>query len=86
MKAMSKFWTALVVGGLVMVSTVLSWAGPLLPSFPDTWAVGQAVAGESTLTSVLAQLVLAYLYRIWSMILFWIAIPHLSLLLDICAS
>jgi hypothetical protein len=54
MKAMSKFWTALVVGGLVMVSTALSWAGPLLPSFPDTWVVGQAVAGESTLSVIAA--------------------------------
>ena len=49
MKAMSKFWTALVVGGLVMVSTALSWAGPLLPPFPSTWAVGQEVAGQTTL-------------------------------------
>jgi len=52
MKAMSKFWTALVVGGLVMVSTALSWAGPLLPPFPSTWVVGQAVAGESTLSVI----------------------------------
>lgn len=32
-----------------MVSTALSWAGPLLPPFPSVWTVGQAVAGESTL-------------------------------------
>ena len=49
MKAMSKFWMALVVGGLVMVNTALSWAGPLLPPFPSVWTIGQAVAGESTL-------------------------------------
>ena len=52
MKAMSKFWMVLVVGGLVMVNTALSWAGPLLPSFPSVWTIGQAVAGESTLNAI----------------------------------
>jgi hypothetical protein len=49
MKAMSKFWTALVVGVAVMAVTIPSWADPLMPSFPNVWAVGQAVAGQSTL-------------------------------------
>ncbi|MFA0783191.1 PEP-CTERM sorting domain-containing protein [Fervidibacter sacchari] len=49
MKAMSKFWMALVVGVAVMVAAIPSWAGPLMPSFPDVWTVGQAVAGQSTL-------------------------------------
>jgi len=45
MKAMSKFWMALVVG----VAVSLSWAGPLMPDFPASWTPGQAVAGQSTL-------------------------------------
>jgi len=45
MKAMSKLWMALVVG----VAVSLSWASPLMPDFPASWAPGQAVAGESTL-------------------------------------
>jgi hypothetical protein len=45
MKAMSKLWMALVVG----VAVSLSWAGPLMPDFPASWAPGQAVAGQSTL-------------------------------------
>jgi len=49
MKAMSKFWTALVVGVAVVAVTIPSWADPLMPSFPDVWAVGQKVAGQSTL-------------------------------------
>jgi len=49
MKAMSKFWMALVVGVAVMAAATQSWADPLMPSFPDVWAVGQKVAGESTL-------------------------------------
>jgi len=52
MKAMSKFWMALVVGGLVMVNTALSWADPLLPPFPSVWTIGQAVAGESTFNAI----------------------------------
>jgi len=49
MKAMSKFWMALVVGVAVMAAATQSWAGPLMPSFPDVWDVGQKVAGQSTL-------------------------------------
>ena len=49
MKAMSKFWMALVVGVAVMAVSIPSWAGPLMPSFPDVWTVGQKVAGQSTL-------------------------------------
>jgi hypothetical protein len=49
MKAMSKFWTALVVGVAVMAVTIPSWAGPLMPNFPASWNVGDAVAGQSTL-------------------------------------
>lgn len=49
MKAMSKFWMALVVGVAVMAATIPSWADPLMPSFPDVWAEGQKVAGQSTL-------------------------------------
>jgi hypothetical protein len=49
MKAMSKFWTALVVGVAVMAVTIPSWAGPLMPDFPASWTPGQAVAGQSTL-------------------------------------
>jgi hypothetical protein len=45
MKAMSKLWMALVVG----VAVSLSWADPLMPSFPTSWNVGDAVAGQSTL-------------------------------------
>jgi hypothetical protein len=46
---MSKFWTAFVVGVAVMAVTIPSWADPLMPSFPNVWAVGQKVAGQSTL-------------------------------------
>ena len=50
MKAMSKFWTALVVGVAVMAVTIPSWADSLMPeNFPALWAPGQAVAGQSTL-------------------------------------
>ena len=49
MKAMSKFWMALVVGIAVMTAAIPSWADPLMPSFPDVWAEGQKVAGQSTL-------------------------------------
>jgi hypothetical protein len=45
MKAMSKLWMALVVG----VAVSLSWADPLMPNFPASWAPGDAVAGQSTL-------------------------------------
>jgi hypothetical protein len=45
MKAMSKLWMALVVG----VAVSLSWADPLMPNFPASWNVGDAVAGQSTL-------------------------------------
>jgi len=44
-KAMSKLWMALVVG----VAVSLSWADPLMPNFPASWNVGDAVAGQSTL-------------------------------------
>jgi len=49
MKAMSKFWMALVVGVAVMAAAIPSWADPLMPSFPAVWDVGQKVAGQSTL-------------------------------------
>jgi len=49
MKAMSKLWIALVVGVAVMAVSTHSWAGPLMPDFPASWAPGQAVAGQSKL-------------------------------------
>lgn len=47
----SRLWTALVVGAAMVGTTALSWAGPLLPDFPSVWTVGQAVAGQTTLTN-----------------------------------
>ena len=49
MKAMSKLWMALVVGVAVIAVSTHSWADPLMPSFPDSWNRGDAVAGQSTL-------------------------------------
>jgi hypothetical protein len=50
MKAMSKFWMALVVGVAVMAITVPSWAGPV-PEVPSSYAQGWIGPLSATLTS-----------------------------------
>jgi hypothetical protein len=50
MKAMSKFWMALVVGVAVMAITVPSWAGPV-PEVPSSDAQGWIGPLSATLTS-----------------------------------
>jgi hypothetical protein len=50
MKAMSKFWMALVVGVAVMAITVPSWAGPV-PVVPSSDAQGWIGSLSATLTS-----------------------------------